>query len=192
MQTKIQLPACISRVALVGFMGAVVLVMGAIRGTLAPPEDVQLVDKTVQTLEHLASTKENQLADQCRSTLTTLLDICYPEKQLTSEVPSKIRIPYFGTLYVTSVVDRDCHSIPNLEQGRDGPDKIPEAPFSAVPQNDFDDFFEAGPTIAYRGLYDFDYEMDWIQNEPGAMPDSLDLMGNLDEAWETFLNPSLR
>ncbi|KIW64851.1 hypothetical protein PV04_07157 [Phialophora macrospora] len=181
----------------IGFMGAVVMLVGTRRGPGLPsPRDVDLVDKTIRILLQLGAIRTNHLALQCGSTLGTLLALCLPSRRQESPIPPEIRIPYFGVLRVCSQRESESSNFAAAEQQLPSPNvlsRAEDATIGASHDEDLRDCQEGGmPTIAYQGLYSSDYAMDWTQDELYAMPDSLDFMANLDEDWESFLNSGLQ
>jgi hypothetical protein len=181
----------------IGFMAAVVLLVGTRRGPGLPSHgDVDLIDKTIQLLLQFGAVRTNQLALQCGSTLRTLLALCLPNRRQESPIPPEIRIPYFGVLRVSSRRELDSPNFAATERQLTSPDGLDMGDDTTIGASQGEDFCglqEGGiPTIAYQGLYSSDYAMDWTQDELFAMPDSLDFMTALDGDWESFLNSGLQ
>ncbi|KAJ9614990.1 hypothetical protein H2200_001064, partial [Cladophialophora chaetospira] len=168
----------------VGFMGAVVLLLGTYRSNTLP-EDVKLMQKTMKVLQQLAPSQENHLAHQCESTLRALLAICLPDQRHGSSIPSEIHIPYFGVLQVSRPAEVQTSGLagPSPEPtAPEGPDNEAHSAESAIEVNKYP---TGGlPSIEYQGLYNFDY-MDWMQGE--MVPESADSMPDLGQDWESFL-----
>lgn len=169
----------------VGFMGAVVLLLGTSHDSRNPlPTDVELISKSVQLLQDLATIKASELAHQCASTLTALLALRIPSMRHDLPNPSEIRIPYFGVLRVNS--RSSCLAAPYPTT----PDDLGVKEISSMSASngvDPQSSLPGTPTITYQGLYNY-CDMNWTQNELCTMPDSLEFGSTLDQDWESFLN----
>lgn len=87
-----------------GFMAAVVLLLGISCTSDVPStkDDTRLIKDAIDIFQTLAASGNNQVASQCHSTLTLLLSLFdHDEGSDRTSLPSKIFIPYFGTLYVS-------------------------------------------------------------------------------------------
>lgn len=181
----------------VGFMGAVVIVMGLIHSfeATSSANDLRLIDQTIQLLQTVACSGTNQLAQQCQITLRTLLSLCHPERRQDFAVPPKIRIPYFGVLSVIAKEKPHHHntqtagSYSTLPVSSSGE---AEGFVGLSTRASNDDTFTDLPSIAYQGLYSFDYDMDWAEDNANEFPNPWNLTENLEQEWECFLNGSVQ
>ncbi|EXJ74614.1 uncharacterized protein A1O5_02911 [Cladophialophora psammophila CBS 110553] len=177
----------------VGFMASVILVVGSLcdGGTPLSSDDIDLINKTVNVLQELAGNKINHLSRQCHKSLATLLVLAHLDNSLSSAVPSKITIPFFGTLYVTSERHSRSDSIRTS-----GQHNIPSGYTSRHANTSTGNIHDSdrnrqSPTIAYEGLYSFDSDMAWAQDELGTVPESFGFMTDLDHDWESFFNSNI-
>ncbi|OQV02328.1 Fungal Zn2-Cys6 binuclear cluster domain-containing protein [Cladophialophora immunda] len=176
----------------VGFMGAVILVIGSFCDSGAPPRtvDVELANETMGVLQRVAANKINHLSRECHKTLATLLSLVHVDDSLRSTVPSKISIPYFGTLYVASERHLKSSSLQTSSQQSTLPD------YPASLSNSFINVPDAvlncqSSTIAYEGMYSFDSDLFQTQDEFPQVSCSLDIMPDLDQDWESFFNSDI-
>ncbi|OAG40011.1 hypothetical protein AYO21_05692 [Fonsecaea monophora] len=174
----------------VGFMAAVILVVAAFCGSgdHLLPDDMELSNETLKTLQRVAENRVNGLARQCQKTLATLLVLAQEEDSLNCAVPPRIKIPYFGTLYVA--LERHLKSS-SLKTSRDHgsspayPGCLVNSSSSGMPSADLN---PQSPKITYEGMYSFDSDLPWAQDEFQAVSGSLDFMTDLDQGWESFFN----
>ncbi|OAL18068.1 hypothetical protein AYO22_10990 [Fonsecaea multimorphosa] len=177
----------------VGFMASVILVIGAFCDSRIPlvPGDIQLVNETVRVLQRVAENRVNRVARQCHKTLSTLLALAHVGGPPSSAVPSKITIPYFGTLYVASNWHLKSGSLRTLgEHGTpsESPGCLADPSTSNGPDGDLS---RLSPTLVYEGMYNFDADLPWAQDESHAVSCVHDFMTDLDQDWESFFNSDI-
>ena len=177
----------------IGFMGAVVLLVGTFHGSgTIPLEDSELIDKTVHVLKQMAATNGNQVASQCGKTLEALLDLCTGGKTRDSPRPKSIRIPYFGVLHVSYTTEFEEGRVPTEKKNQPSPALVYSQLEAGDQQNAHSEPTETPPTIGYEGPYNFDMDIDWTQRDLNDMADDLNFLPNLDLDWEAFMTSDLQ
>ncbi|KIW86640.1 uncharacterized protein Z519_12765 [Cladophialophora bantiana CBS 173.52] len=178
----------------VGFMASVILVVGSLcdGGTPLSPDDIDLINKTVNVLQVLAGNRVNHLSRQCHKSLAALLVLAHLDNSLSSAAPSRITIPFFGTLYVTSERQSRSDSTRTSGQHSIPSDYTSRHPNTSIGNIHDSDRNRQSPTIAYEGIYRFDSDMDCAQDELGTVAESFGFMTDLDQDWESFFNSNIQ
>ena len=177
----------------IGFMGAVVLLVGKLPNSAESSSDnTELLNRTIHVLRRIAMNSTNQIAYQCGNILTTLLALCLSDKQTESTVPSTIRIPYFDILQVKPKAHNELDIVAVEEQQTPFPvpiDRGRSVADGASGEHNSHAPTEIGTsTIAYQGTYNLDLGVKWGQCELGEMLDNADSMATLDNHWSLVLN----
>lgn len=88
-----------------GFMSALLLLVGNhnLSWKGAASQDMTLIDTTIEILERLATIKACKISMQAHRALVDVLAVCTGKEETRHTIPSKICIPYFGTLRVASL-----------------------------------------------------------------------------------------
>lgn len=177
----------------IGFMASVVLIVGRYQEphgqNTTVSTDKELVTVTVSLLDQLEREQNCLIAAQCRNCLRVLVSLYARDGMNT--IPSRIAIPYFGVLHVTSNA-RDASPTQKTSVPFEDMELQASAPFVTDVCEPTTNTTEAHlPILDYQGLYSMDTIMNWQTNSAGLYTGSFSSMMDLDQDWETLFFPEL-
>lgn len=170
----------------VGFMASMVLLLGDFNSnrsqSQAESSDRELVNTTISLLHQLTEEKQCKIASQCQNCLEDLVSLYRSEGRDMVSIPTKITIPYFGILHISTDLHSSASHLPLATEETQLPD-------IRASGNNFAD--ELHPMIDYQGLYSMDTVVDWQNDNAGMDTNPFGQMMDLDQDWGNFFNSGL-